>query len=106
MGLWNVVKVQAAVIMAVLILVGCSAITGHQSPSAAANDGAITTKVKTNLLADSVLGALPIDVDTTDGVVTLSGFVDNSQERQRAVQVAQSVSGVKGVDARNLVVKR
>jgi osmotically-inducible protein OsmY len=38
--------------------------------------------------------------------VSLNGFVDNEQERTRAVQLAQAVSGVKRVDARNLVVKR
>jgi osmotically-inducible protein OsmY len=102
----NLFKAQVAVVMAALILVGCSAITGHQSPGAAASDSAITTKVKSNLLADSVLGAFAIDVDTTDGVVSLNGFVDNEQERRRAAQLAQSVSGVKRVDVRNLVAKR
>jgi hyperosmotically inducible periplasmic protein len=102
----NLFKAQAAVVIAALILVGCSAITGHQSPSAAVNDSAITTKVKSNLLADSVLGAFAIDVDTTDGVVSLNGFVDNEQERMRAARLAQGVSGVKGVDVRNLVAKR
>lgn len=102
----NLLKAQAAVIMAALILVGCSAITGHQSPGEAVSDSAITTKVKSNLLADSVLGAFAIDVDTTDGVVSLNGFVDNEQERRRAAQLAQSVSGVKQVDVRNLVAKR
>jgi hyperosmotically inducible protein len=80
--------------------------TGHQSPSAALNDSAITTKVKSSLIADSVVGALPIDVDTNDGVVSLNGFVDSEQERMRAVQLAQAVTGVKRVDGRNLVVKR
>jgi osmotically-inducible protein OsmY len=102
----NLFKAQVAVVVGVLILVGCSAMTGHQSPSAALNDSAITTKVKSSLIADSVVGALPIDVDTNDGVVSLNGFVDSEQERMRAVQLAQAVTGVKRVDGRNLVVKR
>ncbi|HSF29736.1 MAG TPA: BON domain-containing protein [Candidatus Tectomicrobia bacterium] len=106
MSLSSLSKAHAVVVVAVLILVGCSAMTGHQTPSAAANDSAITTKVKSNLLADSVVGALAIDVDTTDGVVSLTGFVDNAQERMRVVQLAQAVSGVKRVDGRNLVLKR
>jgi hyperosmotically inducible periplasmic protein len=106
MRLSHLFKAQVAVVMAVMILVGCSAMTGQQSPGAAVSDSALTTKVKSNLLADSVVGALAIDVDTTDGVVSLNGFVDNEQERTRAVQLAQAVSGVKRVDARNLVVKR
>ena len=106
MSLSSLSKAHAVVVVAVLILVGCSAMTGHQTPSAAANDSAITTKVKSNILADSVVGALAIDVDTTDGVVSLTGFVDNAQERMRVVQLAQAVSGVKRVDGRNLVLKR
>jgi hypothetical protein len=52
-------------------------------PDAAVSDSAITTKMKTNLLADAAVGALAIDVDTTAGIVSLSGFVDNEQERRR-----------------------
>jgi len=99
-------KAQAVVGIAVMILAGCSAMTGHQSPSAAVSDSAIATKVKTNLLADSAVGALAIDVDTTDGIVSLNGFMNNAQEWRRAVQIAQSVSGVKRLDARNLTIKR
>ena len=99
-------KAQAVVGMAVMMLAGCSAMTGHQSPSAGVSDTAITTKVKTHLLADSAVGALASDVETTDGIVRLNGFVDNEQEGRRAIQVAQSVSGVKRVDARNVVIKR
>jgi osmotically-inducible protein OsmY len=106
MKLSNVFKAQVVVVLAALIMVGCSTMTGHQSPSAAFNDSAITTKVKSSLVADSVVGALPIDVDTNDGVVSLNGFVDSEQDRRRAVQLAQAVEGVKRVDGRNLVVKR
>jgi osmotically-inducible protein OsmY len=105
MRLSNLFKAQAVLLIAVLMLAGCSAMTGYQSPGEALSDSAITTKVKSTLLADSVVGALAIDVDTTDGVVILNGFVNNDQERRRAVQLAQTVSGVKRVDTRNLVVK-
>ena len=106
MKLLNLFKAQAAVIMALLVLAGCAAMTGRQSPGAAVSDSSITTKVKSSLLADSMVGALAIDVDTTEGVVSLNGIVNSEQERARAIQVAQSVSGVKRVDGRNLVVKR
>jgi osmotically-inducible protein OsmY len=94
------------VVLVGLMLVGCAAMTGRQSPGEAVSDSAITTKVKTNMLADSLVGTLAIDVDTNDGVDILSGFVPSEQERQRAIQLAQSVDGVKRVDARNLVVRR
>jgi osmotically-inducible protein OsmY len=102
---WQRCQVWGGAVLVMLMAVGCGAMTGRQSPSEAVSDSSITTKVKTNLLADAVVGGLAIDVDTTAGVVSLNGIVKNEQERQRAVQVAQSVSGVKRVDARNLVVR-
>jgi hyperosmotically inducible periplasmic protein len=106
MKLSNLIKAQVAVVLVALIFMGCTAMTGRQSPSAAVSDTALTTKVKSNLLADSTVGALAIDVDTTEGVVSLNGIATSEQERQRAIQVAQSVEGVRRVDARNLVVRR
>ena len=38
-----------------------------------------------------------IDVDTTGGTVSLSGKVDNSVTKDRAIQVARSVSRVRDV---------
>jgi hyperosmotically inducible protein len=106
MKLSNLAKAHAAIVIAVLILMGCSAVTGRQSVGEAYDDSTITTKVKTSLLADSVVSASNIDVDTTNGAVSLNGIVKSEQERQRAIQLAQSTQGVKMVDARNLVVRR
>ena len=99
-------QVWGVVVLVGLMLVGCAAMTGRQSPGEAVSDSAITAKVKSSLLGDSVLGATAIDVDTTAGIVTLTGFVTSEQERQRAIQVAQSVEGVRRVDGRNLVIRR
>jgi hyperosmotically inducible protein len=106
MRLSNLLKTQAALVVAVIVFAGCSAMTGRQSLGAAVSDSAITTRVKSTLLADPVVGALAIDVDTNGGVVSLNGFVNNEQERTRAAQLTHNVSGVKRVDARNLVVMR
>ena len=100
------VQAWGVVVLVGLVLVGCAAMTGRQGAGEAASDTAITAKVKSSLLADSVLGGTAIDVDTNAGVVVLTGFITSEQERQRAVQVAQSVEGVKRVDGRNLVVRR
>ena len=64
------------------------------------DDAAITAKVKTALIGEPGLKALKINVDTANGVVTLTGAVDTSQNLDRATQVAQSVDGVKSVDNR------
>jgi len=64
------------------------------------DDAAITAKVKTALVGEPGLKALQINVDTANGVVTLTGAVDTSQNLDRATQVAQSIEGVKSVDNR------
>lgn len=64
------------------------------------DDAAITAKVKTALVGEPGLKALQIDVDTANGVVTLSGAVDSPSSVDRATQVAQAVEGVKSVDNR------
>ena len=68
------------------------------------DDAALTAKVKTALMAEPGLRSLAIDVDTRDNIVTLNGTVDSQEKKQRAMQVAQGVEGVKSVSD-NLVVK-
>ena len=67
-------------------------------------DGVITAKVKTALLADPDVKGLRIDVDTKNGVVTLKGTADKPANRDRAVAIAKDTSGVKSVDS-HLVIK-
>ncbi len=70
----------------------------------AIDDTAITTKVKSAMIADPMLKALQINVDTKNGVVTLAGAVDSQAMKDKATEVTQAVSGVKSVD-NNLTVK-
>jgi hyperosmotically inducible protein len=61
------------------------------------DDATITTRVKTALLNDPDVGGLRIDVDTTVGVVTLSGVVKSQAEAEKALAVAKRIDGVKDV---------
>lgn len=61
------------------------------------DDSVITGKVKAALVADPTTKAHEINVETFKGTVQLSGFVDSSEARSRATQVAQQVEGVKNV---------
>jgi osmotically-inducible protein OsmY len=61
------------------------------------DDSVITGKVKAALIADETTKAHQISVETFQGVVQLSGFVDSSAARSRASQLAQQVDGVKNV---------
>lgn len=62
------------------------------------DDSVITAKVKSALIADSTTKAYQINVETFQGTVQLSGFVDDPEARQRAEQVAENVEGVRDVN--------
>ena len=70
-----------------------------------ATDASITAAVKMKMADDPLVAAMKIDVDTTDGKVTLSGPVKSKSEADQAVKIARSVEGVKSVESK-LVVSR
>jgi len=70
----------------------------------AADDTAITAKVKAAILAEPGLKSLQINVDSKGGTVTLSGNVASDNLRDRAKQIAMGTDGVKNV-VDNLTVK-
>ena len=61
------------------------------------DDATITAKVKLKLLEDPLTKARKIDVDTVNGVVTLTGVVESKKEIERAIEIAKSVKGVKKI---------
>ena len=69
-------------------------------------DAGITAAVKTKMLADTAVGGLKIDVDTKDGVVSLSGDVASTIEKRRAVEIAKETDGVKSVKDHLKIVKQ
>jgi hyperosmotically inducible protein len=62
-----------------------------------ASDAMLTSSIKTKMLADADVGGLKIDVDTKDGVVTLTGNVKTAAERDGALRIARDTEGVKSV---------
>jgi len=60
-------------------------------------DAAITAEVKTKFLAEPGVSGLDINVDTTNGVVTLTGTVKSQAEANKAMMVARNSKGVKRV---------
>jgi hyperosmotically inducible periplasmic protein len=63
----------------------------------AADDTAITARVKSALLAESDVSGLAISVETTNGVVQLTGDVDNQAQIAKAEQVARAAEGTRSV---------
>lgn len=72
--------------------------TDPRSGSAVIDDSAITTKVKAALAGDPRTKAHQVNVETREGVVQLSGFVDNSEAKSTAEELARSVDNVRSVD--------
>jgi hyperosmotically inducible periplasmic protein len=68
------------------------------------DDAALTSSVKSQLSAQSPALASMVNVETKEGVVTLTGTVDNDSAKSQAEQVAKGVANVKTV-VNNLSVK-
>jgi hypothetical protein len=79
---------------AVVLLLALAATVGC---SKAPNDAQIATDIQTRLNADSGLQGKQLSVQAANGTVTLSGTVDNENQRDAAARYASSVEGVKQV---------
>jgi len=75
------------------MLVGACAVA-LATVGCAKTDAGITTNVKSKLVADDLVKARQINVDTRDKVVTLTGQVNTSEEESRALQLARNTDGV------------
>lgn len=69
----------------------------EQSVSGYAGDTATTSEIKAKLLADDIVPSRNVKVETTDGVVQLSGHVKSNAQSERAESIAKAVDGVKSV---------
>jgi hyperosmotically inducible protein len=81
------------VLMAIVAAAGTMTFAAQQP----VKDGWITMKIHSMFIPEDALEGSNIDVDTTSGVVTLSGTVANEAGRARALAVAKSTDGVKNV---------
>lgn len=62
------------------------------------DDAVITTKVKAVIFEDDNLSSMDINVETNNGIVQLSGFVDNEADIDTAENLAATVKGVKDIE--------
>jgi hyperosmotically inducible protein len=79
-------RVLLGVLGTFVFVVGCSQ-----------SDSGITTSVKSKLVADDMVKARHIDVDTDHRVVTLTGTVESPTEENRALEIARNTKGVADV---------
>ncbi|GAA3913038.1 MULTISPECIES: molecular chaperone OsmY [Gibbsiella] len=68
-----------------------------QSVKSYAGDAATTSTLKAKLLTDDIVPSRNVKVETTDGVVQLSGEVKTQAQAERAESIAKSIDGVKSV---------
>ena len=88
----------ASVLLALLIFTtGCGAATARSNAGRAIDDATITTRVKTVLINSPIDNVARIDVETHQGVVTLSGRVISKDEEAKAIALARTVKGVTDV---------
>ena len=76
--------------LAMLLSVAGLVVTAACSQS----DAGITTAVKTKLAVDDTVKAYQVGVDTSGGIVTLSGTVESSAARSQAIALARGTEGV------------
>jgi osmotically-inducible protein OsmY len=90
--------------LAVLAVVACAGTATSRSTGTYIDDKTITTQVVAKLAADPVTKATQIQVETYNGVVQLSGFVETKESIPKAEGIARSVEGVKDVK-NNLILR-
>lgn len=95
----NVQRIAQLVLACMLsvMLVACAGSLKQESTGEYINDTVLTSRVKSALLNDPAVSGLSVNVETFKGTVQLSGFVKTVAERNRAVQLARAVNGVKQV---------
>lgn len=88
----------AFLIFLALVVLAVAASRLRPAPNPA--DAAITAELNQALASDLAFSNTQIDVKTFDGVVILGGFVRESEQLRKAVDMAKALPGVKSVDNR------
>lgn len=114
--LFNRSRTMLSLMLLAVLTVGCASTAmsdkssgertkAYEDSQQPVSDSWITAKVKADLLVTEETKGLDINVTTTNGVVTLSGKLDNAMQIDKAVAVARAIRGVGSVDASTLTAK-
>jgi len=76
---------------------GCAVTQHRETAGRYVDDKSVSTRVKTSLYRDPIVKGTQVNVNTFQGVVQLSGFVDNQAQKDRAGEIAQQTRGVTSV---------
>jgi hyperosmotically inducible periplasmic protein len=95
-NIWTIILATAVLASSAMFAEGCNT---SQPPNRQVSDSQITTQVKAKLASDVRPSSLTdIDVNTTNGVVTLAGQVEDAEVKHSAETVTASVPGVVAVN--------
>ena len=83
--------------LATTVLAACGTNAMRESTGEYIDDSVITSKVKAKFVNNPDVRARSINVETFKGNVQLSGFAVTETEKERAVELARTVPGVKTV---------
>jgi len=119
----NIVFIFILLTLAVLISVGCTAkkntvaamneglieryqwdVGASENADGRTNDATISSAIMLKFANDDLISSSRINVDTTNGIVTLSGKVSTQPKVDRAMELGRSVEGVRRVRS-NLIVQ-
>ncbi len=86
-------KLLVSTIMSVALVAALGCSNWNRMTPKSLDNTTTATEIKKNLVADHV----SVDVDVTDGVVTLTGHLPTVEDRHKAYEDAAKVTGVKKV---------
>jgi len=101
----NQVYKAIAISLSFLFLLTANAATYANKITRITNDTAITTQLKSRIAQDPTISNFDVNVSTNHGVVIYDGEVNANNEASTLVEMAQSIKGVRDVDASRLHVK-
>jgi osmotically-inducible protein OsmY len=94
-------RFPSLVLCLAIALAGAGGCRSTQSVGQQVDDSLITSKINAKLAADEDVEMRNISVQTDEGVVTLTGRVENTTAKQEAERLARDTDGVRSV--RNLL---
>lgn len=93
LGDWSVEDIREEMARSSMVVREKAKAAGHSIAGATAN-ARVTAAIKAKLVAEPGLPAFSINVDTTDGLVTLSGKVSSHDHIAKAVKLSLETDGV------------
>jgi osmotically-inducible protein OsmY len=100
----NIVIYCLVLLTLIATFAACASTRTSESTGEYVDDSVITSKVKSLLASDDFLKSFQISVETYQGAVQLSGFVDSQRAIDKAGEIVRGVKGVKSIK-NDLIVK-